>query len=132
MLKCGLMKYYFSATALKIQDFMKKLIPIQSPSLPYNNSLAYGASFVYWDRRARIFLCYLATPWPTLARYRGDSLTHPILSTVFFSFVRPEGHREPRNEVGSLNPMEHLVGFEPGTFQFYHNALTHWATLPKS
>ena len=69
MLKCGLMKYYFSATALKIQDFMKKLIPIQSPSLPYNNSLAYGASFVYWDRRARIFLCYLATHdqlWPVI------------------------------------------------------------------
>lgn len=51
------------------QDFMKKLIPIQSPSLPYNNSLAYGASFVYWDRRARIFLCYLATHdqlWPVI------------------------------------------------------------------
>ena len=40
------------------QDFMKKLIPIQSPSLPYNNSLAYGASFVYRDRRARIFLLF--------------------------------------------------------------------------
>ena len=31
---------------------------------------------------------------------------------------RPEGHREPRSEVGSLRPTERLVGFEPGTFQF--------------
>ena len=31
---------------------------------------------------------------------------------------RPGGHREPRNEVGSLSPVEHLVGIEPGTFRF--------------
>ena len=31
---------------------------------------------------------------------------------------RPEGHREPRSEVGSLSPVERLVGFEPGTFRF--------------
>ena len=31
---------------------------------------------------------------------------------------RPEGHREPRNEVGSLSPAKRLLGFEPGTFQF--------------
>ena len=31
---------------------------------------------------------------------------------------RPEGHREPHNEVGSLSPAEHLVGFELETFQF--------------
>ena len=30
----------------------------------------------------------------------------------------PKGHRDPHNEVGSLIPAEHLVGFEPGTFQF--------------
>ena len=52
------------------QDFMKKLIPIQSPSFPYNNSLAYGASFVYWDRRAHIFLSVIWLPhdqlWPVI------------------------------------------------------------------
>ena len=32
--------------------------------------------------------------------------------------IRPEGHQEPRSEVGSLSPAEHLVGFEPGTFRF--------------
>ena len=31
---------------------------------------------------------------------------------------RPEGHWEPRGEVGSLSPAKCLVGFEPGTFQF--------------
>ena len=34
-----------------------------------------------------------------LAILEGDSLTHPMLITA-----RPEGHRESRNEVGSLNP----------------------------
>ena len=39
----------------------------------------------------------------------------------------PGGHRELRNEVGSLGPAKHLVGFEP--FDSYHNALTHQNTL---
>ena len=30
-----------------------------------------------------------------------------------FVHVRPEGHREPRSEVGSLSPAERLAGFEP-------------------
>ena len=33
--------------------------------------------------------------------------------------IRPEGHLGPRNEVGSLSPAEHLVGFEPTTFRFW-------------
>ena len=60
------------------------------------------------------FNCYLAAPRPTLGRCQGDSLTNPMLIIAFYLF-RPEGHREPRNEVGSLSPAEHLVGFEPGT-----------------
>ena len=32
--------------------------------------------------------------------------------------IQPEGHREPRSEVGSLSPAEPLVGFELVTFQF--------------
>ena len=55
---------------------------------------------------------------PTLGHSRGDSLTNPMLITAFFVHIRPEGHREPRNEVGSLSPAERLVGFEPGTFRF--------------
>ena len=35
-----------------------------------------------------------------------------------FVHIRPKGHEEPHNEVGSLSPPECLAGFEPGTFQF--------------
>ena len=42
---------------------------------------------------------------------------------------RLESHQKPHNEVGSLNLAGHLVGFEPGTFQFICNASTHWSTL---
>ena len=51
------------------------------------------------------FNCYLAVPQPTLSHSQGDSLTNPMLITAFVH-VRPEGHREPRNEVGSLYPAE--------------------------
>ena len=40
-----------------------------------------------------------------------------MLITAFVQ-VRPEGCWEPHNEVRFLRPAEHLVGFEPGTFQF--------------
>ena len=60
------------------------------------------------------FNCYLVAPRPTLGHCQGDSLTNPMLIIAFYLF-RPEGHREPRNEVGFLSPAEHLVGFEPGT-----------------
>ena len=63
------------------------------------------------------FNCYLVVPRPTLGHSQGDSLTNPMLITAFVH-IRPEGHREPRNEVGSLSPAERLAGFEPGTFQF--------------
>ena len=63
------------------------------------------------------FNCYLAAQRTTLGHYQGGCFTHPMLITAFLP-IRPEGHREPRNEVGSLSPAEHLVGFEPGTFQF--------------
>ena len=49
------------------------------------------------------FNCYLAAPRPTLGHSQGDSLTNPMLITVFVH-IRPEGHREPHNKVGSLSP----------------------------
>ena len=61
------------------------------------------------------FKCYFSVPRPPLVHYRG--LTHPILITAFLH-IQPEGHREPRNEVGSLSPVKLLLGFEPGTFRF--------------
>ena len=47
----------------------------------------------------------------------GDSLTNPMLITGFVKY-RPKGHQELSNEVGSLCPAEHLMGFEPGSFRF--------------
>ena len=61
------------------------------------------------------FNCYLAAPWPTLGHYRGVSLTHLMLITGVLH-IQPEGHWEPRNEVGSLSVADCLVGFELGTF----------------
>ena len=54
----------------------------------------------------------MAFPRPSLGHSQGDSLTNPTLITAFAQ-VRPEHHREPRNEVGSLSPAERLAVFEP-------------------
>ena len=37
--------------------------------------------------------------------------------------IRPEGHREPRSEVGSLSPAERLVWFERELSDSDHNVL---------
>ena len=63
------------------------------------------------------FNCYLTAPRSTLGHFFGENLTHPMLITAFLHF-RAEGHREPRNEFGSLSQAELLVVFEPGTFRF--------------
>ena len=65
-----------------------------------------------------IFNCYLAAPQPTLGHYRGSSLTQLMLIT-FVLHIRPEGHHEVNNEVGSLRLPQRLVGVELGTFQFW-------------
>ena len=70
------------------------------------------------------FNCYLAAPQPTLGHSQGDSLTNPMLITAFVH-IRPEGHREPRNEVGSLSPAERLAGLNREPSNSYCNALTH-------
>ena len=41
-----------------------------------------------------------------------------IAGTASLTQFRPEDHWESRNEVKSLSPAEHLVGFEVGTSQF--------------
>ena len=74
------------------------------------------------DVKRIFFNCYLADPRPTLGHSQGDSLANPMLITTF-ELIRPEGHREPRNEVGSPSLAEHLAGFEPGTFRFYSQHL---------
>ena len=64
------------------------------------------------------FSCYLAVPRPTFDHYRGHSLTQPMLIVAFYLHFQIKGHREHRNEIGSLSPYEGLVGFEPATFHF--------------
>ena len=73
---------------------------------------------ISWIWTHFFFNCYLAVPRPTLGYSQGDSLTNLMLITAFVH-VRPEGHREPRSEVGSLSPAERPAGFAPGTFQFW-------------
>ena len=51
------------------------------------------------------FNCYLAAPQSTLDHSQGDSFTNSMLITACYLF-RPEGHREPRSEVGSLSQAE--------------------------
>ena len=58
------------------------------------------------------FICYLAAPRLTLSHNRGDNLTNPMLITAFLR-SKPVGHREPLNEIGTLNPGEWLVGYLP-------------------
>ena len=64
----------------------------------------------------------MAVPQPTLGHSQGDSLTNPMLITVYVR-IQPEGHREPFNEVGSLSPAKRLAGFELGTFRFLFQCL---------
>ena len=45
---------------------------------------------------------------------------------------RPEGHREPRSEVGSLSPAERLLGFEPGNFRFLQQRLNPLGHSPQT
>ena len=71
-----------------------------------------------------VLLSTLAAPSSTLDRYRGDSLSYPMLITAFYH-IRTEDHNEPRNEVEFINPAERLVGFESRTFRFTQNVSTH-------
>ena len=75
------------------------------------------------------FIHYLDAPQPTLGHYLGDSLTHLIIITAFDRFW-PKGHQKSCNKVGFLSLTKHLVGFEPGTFQFLLQRLNPLQKLP--
>ena len=69
--------------------------------------------------RFKVFFFKLLLGCPT-ANFGPLSRGQPHSSDVnhcVFHF-RPEGHQEPRSEVGFLSPAEHLLRFEPGTFRF--------------
>ena len=64
--------------------------------------------------------------WSPIWRPQGQLLGHiwGVTLTLCSSFpsmpsvlVRPEGHWDPRNKVGSLSPAERKVVFEPSTFK---------------
>ena len=73
------------------------------------------SNYFYWWHKTNFFKCYLAAPRSTLGHHWEGSFTHPMLITAF-SYFRPKGHREPRDELGSFSPAEHLVGFQPENF----------------
>ena len=90
-----------------------------------------GLFLVVWENEQFFFFFnfYLAVPRPTLDDSQGDSITNLMLIAVFLH-VRPECHREPRNEVGSLSPVELPAGFELGTFQFWFQRLNPLGHFP--
>ena len=55
------------------------------------------------------FISHLVALRATMGHWQGGSHTHPILITKLFQ-VWPEGHRKPRNEVGSQSLNEHISG----------------------
>ena len=110
--------------------------------LPQPQHMVFSHSFTpfgimkrYIFIRFNLFNCYLAVPRPTFSHDQRGSLTHLMLITAFLH-IRPDVHRESRNEVGSLSPAEGLVEFSPGTFPFSLRRLNplgyspHQATFP--
>ena len=51
-----------------------------------------------------------------MTNFEPFSRGQPQLPHVNHCIFQPKGHREPGNEVSSLSQVEHLVGFELGTF----------------
>ena len=61
--------------------------------------------------------CSLAAPLPTLGPLLRGQPHSPYVNHCVLH-IRPKDHRQPHSKVGSLNLVERLVGFEPGTFRF--------------
>ena len=64
-----------------------------------------------------------------ISKKRQDLITSCLWRCQILLKFQFQDHQKPRNEVGSVNMAEHLLGFEPGAFQFIFNALIHWPTL---
>ena len=66
------------------------MIMIMMIRMTYYDQLDYvpyeklGEPFI--NEKGYFFICYLASPRPTLGHYRGDSVTHPMLITAFTYF----------------------------------------------
>ena len=65
-----------------------------------------------------MYLSYMRILFDVLVHEKFHSATMRVITYSYPEHFRPEGHREPRNEVGSLGPAERLVEIEQGTFRF--------------
>ena len=97
--------------------------------------LKYGEPiffFVVWSLKENsFFICFLAAPQQTLAYYQGDSHCHSILITEF-SHPWLVGCQEFVSRLGKnslvsidLRTAKRLLRFEPGSFRFDCNNVTH-------
>ena len=66
--------------------------------------------------RKQILEVFLTAIWLPQVKLWGQ-LHSPDVNHCILHF-QVKGHQEPQNKVGYLNPVEWLVGFEPGTFWF--------------
>ena len=90
------------------------------------------SNLMYNFSTSSFFNCYLPAPRPTLAHSQGNSLTTSMLITAFLLSILTQGHQEPLNEIGFLNLVDCLVGFEPGTFWFSSQRLNPWGLSPQT
>ena len=60
-----------------------------------------------------------------ISKKRQDLITSRLWRCQILLKFRFQDHQKPRNEVGSINMAEHLLGFELGAFQFIFIALIH-------
>ena len=74
-------------------------------------------------------ICHLVAPGQLYAIIEGTTLLPDINHCVFINF-QSKVQWQPSNMIGSVGPAEPLMGFESGSFQFDHNALTHQAISP--
>ena len=100
----------------------------------HHQTLILRVSIFLWNIINHCFLesvfliCYLAAPRPTLGHCQGDSLTNPMLITVFLILISTWSSPWTSWRDCVLKPGEHLVVFEPEASDSECNALNHQAT----
>ena len=116
------------------QDITEKFFPIHSATQLLIHTITHQhmvqALFFVADEHTYFYLLFGYLTANFALFFRGEPHSPNVKHCVIHS--RHEGYHEFRSEVGSLNSANHLVGFEPGTFQFYHDTLTHRDSLPKN
>ena len=96
-----------------------------------------------WGIQYFIFIfLFLASIWlhhGQLMAIIEEAASLTDVNHLCFTYLTQRSRGDPHNEVGSLSPAEHLVGFEPGTFQFWsqhlnplgHSPQNYWGLSPK-